>query len=179
MRAFRLLIGLLLLLPILIWAGGHLLNEDYQAGVKLTLDAPPDLVWAELLDYEENPVTGRMFQKAEGLPPVDGLPSWRETISGSTVLVTTVESVEPERLRLRFEDEELPMLATLDITLTPSGGGTAVTAVNRTTVHSGSLYSPIFRIGLTVSRGLERGLHDYWDRVARNLNVEPMYGEGE
>lgn len=175
MRAARFLIGFVLLIPITLWAIGSFLDETYEATLRLTLDAPAEAIFEEMLDYENNPVTGRMFQKATPLDPVDGLPSWRETIGGSSVRVTTLESVPPKRLKLQFQDEGLPMSAILEIDLAPRAGSTAITATNRTTVKGGGFYAPLFRLTLATVGGLERGLFDYFDKLARNLDVEPEY----
>lgn len=175
MRFLRIVIGFVLMLPLVLWGIGNFLGEDYEARVKLQLDAAPDAVFEQMLDYPNNPVTGRMFQTAEALEPENGMPVWRETISGSTVRVTTLESEAPSHLKMRFQDEELPMSAILDIRLRAAGGGTSISATNQTSVKGSGFYAPLFRLTLAVAGGLPRGLHDYFDKVAANLGVEAKY----
>jgi hypothetical protein len=105
----------------------------------------------------------------------DGLPTWTENLGPSSILVRTIEAEPPLRLVRRFADSAVPMSAESVTALTPTPSGTSIESATITTIRLGTWHVPIFRFILTLTRGVQRGLEDYWRNIAKDLGTEAHF----
>lgn len=144
---------------------GLLLPDTYRARGSVLLAAPPDAVWAELLDAERHPHAGRMARSVERLPDEGGRAVWIEDIGESRVRVVTVEAVENERLVRELADGVVPMTARWTVELSAAQGGTRLVLENRTVIRRGTWHVPLFRVLMTLTRGAEKGVAEWVDGI--------------
>jgi hypothetical protein len=89
--------------------GQLLLPSHYRATHTFTIHQPPEEAWAAILDYARNPLSGNMLKSLEVLPDENALPSWREHLGGTSILVTTTSSQPPHLVKRHLQDAVVPM----------------------------------------------------------------------
>ena len=158
-------------IPATMFVIGMFLPERYEARLVVTLDRPPEVVWAALMDYLANPITGKMRKRTEPLPDVNGLPSWKEDMGSTQMTMTTEVSTPPTLLRRRMVDSVVPMTAEWDVALEATPQGCRATASSVNIIRNGTWHVPFFRVIVGLFGGAKMGLRAYWKGVARNLGA--------
>jgi hypothetical protein len=159
------LLAVVLLLPAI---AGLLLPERYRAAAEVRLDAAPEEVWARLLAPEEHPLSRGACRRVERLPPVGGLPSWREHLGPTSLVVDAVEAEPPLRLVLEATDEVVPLDLRVEVELHADGAGTRVLGRSETRVRRGTWHVPYLRVVLA-SGGARRALRAYLEGLASTV----------
>lgn len=172
---FLLLSGLgvlvgLALIPVLI---GLVLPAGFEAQARTTLNQTPQAVWDALHDHRARPMSGAMCRGVEDLPPVAGMPAWREDLGSSRVRVTTTESVAYSRLVREMADEVVPMRMRCEYTLVPAGSGCQVQVMAKGVIESGTWHVPIFRFMVHVFGGATSGQRQYLQALAKSFGETP------
>ncbi|MHC5024633.1 MAG: SRPBCC family protein [Planctomycetota bacterium] len=170
------IVGGLLALAAVILVVGSLLPATYRGQATMTVPSPPQLVWAELENFEKHPISGRMTRAVQRLPDHEGLACWTEDLGSSIVTVRTLESEPGTRLVRQMSDSVVPMRARSEIRLEPVESGCRVTGEQTIHVRHGTWHVPLFRIILTVSGGAKRAVRDYVRRIAGALGHAPKIG---
>ena len=134
-----------------VFAVGSTLGEEVSSTVTMTFTQAPEAVWAGIVDYQRNPVSGTMRRETIPLPDDDNGPTWQEDIGNSVITVHTIESEPPTRLVRLFEDSIVPMTSRVEYVLEPDGEGTTVTMSGLTTVKDGTWHVPVFRVMLRLA----------------------------
>ena len=123
------------------------------------------------MDYQANPIAGKMRKKTESLPDVNGLPSWKEDMGSTQITVLTETAAPPTLLRRKFTDSVVPMTADSDITLEAISDGCRAVAVIVIFIRAGTWHVPFFRVMVGLFGGAKMRLKDYWKRLAANLGA--------
>ena len=82
----------------------------------------------------------------------------------------TTSADEPRSLVRTVEDLVVPMRATWTYTLTPEDEGTRLKVESATRIDLGTWHSPIFRVLITLTRGIEKGVKHYAARLKQSLD---------
>ena len=99
------LLGLVLALALVLFAGGALIAREHTATSTVVLQATPAQVWAAIIDWRAIPSWRREVSKVEELPGGKG---WVETGRFGRMPLA-IERSEPERLLVtRIADDTLP-----------------------------------------------------------------------
>lgn len=154
---------------------GLLLPERYEIRLTVARNRSPQDVWSALLDYQANPLVGKLRKKSEPLPDVNGLPSWIEDMGSTQIIVVTLESAAPSRLRRKFTDSVVPMTSDSEITLEAADDGCRATATSVIVIKSGTWHVPFFRVMVGLLGGAKMGLKDYWRRLAANVKATARF----
>jgi hypothetical protein len=145
---------------------GMLLPEGYRSSARIRLKAPPDVVWNAVADYRKNPASGREARRVEPLPDAT-LPSWREDLSRTTIIVRTEAVSAPVRLVRSLQDTVVPMTARWEYELTKADGGTLVEIREEGTIKLGTWHAPIFRVMMRLMPGA--GVKAHLNALAESL----------
>lgn len=168
-------LGVVVGIPMMMLIVGLFLPERFEARVAVTLDRGAQDVWAALMDYQANPVSGKMRKKSEPLPDVNGLSAWKEDIGSSQITVTTEDATPATRLRRTLRDSVVPMTAETEITLESTPAGCRATATSVIIIRAGTWHVPFFRVMVGLFGGAKMGLKDFWKRLAANLQAAARF----
>jgi uncharacterized protein YndB with AHSA1/START domain len=136
----RIALGTLLVLGAVVGIG-LLLDEKHAATRETVLAAPPPTVWATITDFSNAPNLRPGLSRVDVLPPVNGLPAWREVErSGKAISYAVTESQPPSRLVVRLIGDDQPFAGVWTYELTPAGSGTRLRLT-----ENGEIYHPVFR----------------------------------
>lgn len=119
---------------------GMLVPRDHVATRSARLSAPPDSVWAALVDAPDFPRWRSDVAKVEELPPVEGKRSWKESGNDNSITYVAEEERPGEKLVTRIANTDLPFGGTWDYALARDGSGTRVTITEK-----GWVSNPVFR----------------------------------
>lgn len=135
------LVGLVALMAVI----GLFLRPDHVATRSAVVAAPPDKVWAALVDVESQPRWRRDLKKVEVLPRENGKRQFREHGGQGKIRYIVDEeraptAAEPGKLVTRIADEDLPFGGKWIITVEREGGDSKVTVT-----EDGFVKNPVFR----------------------------------
>lgn len=135
------LVGLVVLMAVI----GLFLRPDHVSARSAVIAAPPETVWATLLDVEGQPRWREDLKKVEVLPPDGGKRQFREHGGQGTIRYIVDEeraptTAEPGTLVTRIADEDLPFGGKWIITVERDAGGSKVTVT-----EDGFVKNPVFR----------------------------------
>jgi uncharacterized protein YndB with AHSA1/START domain len=128
LRRIAIALGLLVLLFVAIPCGvGSLRAREHSATGSVIVDAPIELVWKSITDFEAMPHWAPDVGKMQRLPDVDGKPQFKETRDDFTLHFSFDEMVEPTRLVVHLEDDSGYFGGTWTYVLAAEDGRTRVT----------------------------------------------------
>lgn len=153
-------VGLVALLA----AIGALRPATHTASHSVVIGAPPDVLWAQIADFERQPEWVPEVTGVERLPDRDGKPSYRERF-GRFEATTVVTASDPPRRLVKDILPGGPFHGSWTWDLTPAGNGARLTITERGTVPN-----PLFR-GMMIFRDETKSARDYADALARRLGV--------
>jgi uncharacterized protein YndB with AHSA1/START domain len=138
-RIALLAVGILGAVLLALVAFGYALPVGHVAALDADLSAPPDRVFAALVDVEAFPKWRSDVKDVElvGRAPL----RWREHGGNDTIAFEAQEVDAPRRLVTRITDKSLPFGGSWTFELRPSGGGTHVRII-----ENGEVYNPLFRV---------------------------------
>jgi uncharacterized protein YndB with AHSA1/START domain len=123
---------------------GLLLPQHHEATRSAHIDAPPDRVWAVLMDVSAYPSWRRDVRRVETLPNVAGGRAWREYQSDRSndrgIAFEMREASPPRHLVTRITDRSLPFGGEWEYDIVSEGSGSRVTIAEH-----GEIYNPVFR----------------------------------
>ncbi|HEV2491248.1 MAG TPA: SRPBCC family protein [Candidatus Acidoferrales bacterium] len=167
MKIVLLIFGTLIAIIVIALAIGAMLPVKHFATRSAIYHQPPDAIWQAITDYQKFPAWRPTVKRVEPLPPVNGLPAWRETDAhGSVLPMEIIESNQPVRLVTRITDPKLPFGGTWIYEITPASGGCRLRIT-----ENGEIYDIFFRF---VSRFII-GYHGTMDTYLRTLGQK--FGE--
>ena len=129
---------ILVLLVAVVTVTGYALPERHVATRDTVLPSGPAAVFAVITDVARYPHWRSGVTKAEILQ--DAPLKWREEAGGDVITFEVVEIRQPNLLRVRIADPNLPFGGTWTYELVPESRGTRLTV----TEH-GEVYNPVFR----------------------------------
>ena len=132
-------LGLLAAVLLALVAFGYALPVAHVATLDAELAAPPERVFAALIDVEAFPKWRSDVKAVEvtGRAPLQ----WREMGSNDTLAFAVQESEPPRRLVTRLTDKSLPFGGSWTFALEPSGSHTRLSIT-----ENGEVYNPLFRV---------------------------------
>lgn len=137
-RALIYLVGAVLLAAAAVVVIGSLLPQAHRATGTAAIAAPPGPVFEVISDVARYP------EWRDDLSTVEVLTReplrWREQSGGDAITFEVVETLPPERIRVRIVDPDLPFGGSWTYALVPEGSGTRITIV-----EDGEVYNPVFR----------------------------------
>lgn len=141
MRWLLYVVGGLAMLGVLVVAIGYALPRAHVASRAATLPAPPDRVWAALVDVASYPRWRSDVAAVEILPARDGRPAWRErSRRGDAVTYAFERMAPPTRLTATITDPSLPFGGSWEYALEPDARGTRLVVT-----EYGDVRNPVFR----------------------------------
>lgn len=136
--------GVIAALVIVVVVIGARLPQHHEAMRSLRIDAPPDSIWATLIDVSGYPAWRRDVHRVEILPGADGRRAWREHQSDKPndkgIAFEMVDASPPRHLVTRITDRSLPFGGAWEYEIAPDGNGSRVTIAEH-----GEIYNPVFR----------------------------------
>lgn len=154
----------LVVLVVLLLLVGLLVPRNHVASRSAVFDAPPDRVWAVLVDTGRAPEWRTGLESVEALPPLDGKRRYRETSGFGAITYVVEEERPPERLVGRIADEGLGYGGSWTWELSREAGGTRVTITER-----GFITNPLFRTLARFVFGYEKTIETYLGDLGRRL----------
>lgn len=164
------IIGSLVGLVVLITIVGAMLPRDHVASMTATISAPPDKVWAALINVGDYPTWRADVQRVEIVSQPPAPLSWREhSKHGAMTLV--VESFEPPRCMVgRIADKDLPFGGAWEYVLAPDSTDRTKTRV--TITERGYVSNPIFRFVSRFVMGHYSTLDSYLRALGRKFGSD-------
>ena len=178
MDVLLVVLGCLAGLVVLLYCVGFALPSRYRGEASFDLPHGPAEVWDAIADFRANPMGGAMARDVDEHRPGEpgpGQPSWTENLGSTRVRVTTAGAEPPLRLVREMEDLVVPMTARWEFTLEGAdGASTRLTVVNDITIGLGTWHAPLFRVILKLSRGAEKGVRHYGQRLQAHFSQAPV-----
>lgn len=116
---------------------GTRLPKTHVAASRITLNAPPERVFAILTDFENYPGWRPGLSAVERGPEIEGLPSWFEVCGKlSRVQFRVAEWHPPHRLVTRIVNDKLPLSGCWIYQLEEAGEGTRLTLTEEENIHN-------------------------------------------
>lgn len=160
----RVVLGVLVGVPALLYATGLLIPRDHAAMMEITLASPPERVWALISDF---PGTARWRDDVSrvDLLPAEGGPLLFVEVSSNGTVTYEVVSQEPPRLQVvRVVDDGQPFGGTWTWTTEPDGASSRVSILEQ-----GFVRSPLFRVMARLFFPPTRTMDAYLRALAREL----------
>lgn len=133
--------GGLAALGALLAVAGLFIPKGHRAERTVTVNAPPERVFALISDVARYPAWRPDVKQVEMLPDSNGVIRFRETGTHGVIPYRVERNEPPARWVTRIDDPSLPYGGTWTFALTPEGSGTSLTIT-----EDGEIYNPIFRV---------------------------------
>ena len=130
--------ALILALVLTVLVIGWLLPAEHVASGGVTLNVPPDRVFAAISEVGRYPAWRPSVSRVDvlGTEPL----RWREHENGDAITFEIVDSRAPRLMKVRIADPDLPFGGTWTYRLTPAGTGTRLEVT-----EEGVVYNVLFR----------------------------------
>lgn len=156
MKWVLIIAGALALIVAAVWVAGSLLPKEHRAASRISLNQPPDSVWAVVRDLGALKGTWSELTEATRLPDRNGQEVWQEKVGGFDMTLIVGEAVPPRRLVTNIDSPPgAPFGGRWVYELEPSAGGTTVTVA-----EEGWIGPPPFRL-MGQLMGLHRSVDQY------------------
>lgn len=138
MKLILTILGVVAGLLAIVLVVGAVLPRGHTARVRSVIHAPPESLYAAIIDVEHAPAwrTGLKSVEVLGRDPVQ----WRETAEWGTITFVRDEAVPPSRVVARIADESQGFGGTWTYEIAPAPGGSTVTIT-----ENGTVSNPFFR----------------------------------
>ena len=151
-------------LAAVVFAIGLGLPRTHRASSRITLEKPPETVWAIVRDPASLVGTWSELKSARRTSDGQGREIWEQNAGGFDMRLIVERSEAPRRLVTRIDaDEKAAFGGTWTYELTPSGGNTTLTIT-----EDGYVGNPFFRVMMAVM-GKYRTVDGYLKAVAEKL----------
>ena len=152
---------------------GALLPRGHSSSRTARYQESPVEIWYAITEYSRFPEWRKNIKQVEGLPAVNGQPSWRETDShGNVIPYEVIESTPPQRMVTRIANPKLPFGGTWTYQISSAPDGATVLRIT----ENGEIYNPAFRFVarffLGYSATQEQYLRDLGNRFGQQVTVE-------
>ena len=158
---------LIVLLAVLLGAAflaGYALPAKTTVSRSITLQQPPEAVFAVLADLPRLAEWNRNTEKVEMLPPVNGKEASKQTFkAGMTMTIVTVESVPPHHLVRAMGDDGGPFVGSWSYEISPVDGGSKVVLT-----EVAELKNPLFRV-MTRIFGQTKYMDEHLEDLAKKF----------
>jgi uncharacterized protein YndB with AHSA1/START domain len=157
-------VAVIVVVVAIVVAVGYSLPVAHTAQRSATFRAPPDAVWAAITDVGAYPAWRGDLTSVEQLPPVNGLPAWREVQKNDRITYNVTRSLPPTTMVARIADKGLPYGGEWEYQVAGEGSGTRVTITER-----GEVYNPVFRFVSRFIMGQTSTIDRYLEALGRKF----------
>lgn len=164
MKWILVVIGVIAVAIAIVVAIGYSLPVAHTAQRSVTLRALPETVWAAITNVAAFPTWRTDITAVEPLPPVNGLPAWREVQNGDRITYNVTRWTPPVSMVSWIADKGLPFGGEWEYELAPDGSGTRLTITER-----GEVYNPVFRFVSRFVMGHTATIDGYVAALRRKL----------
>lgn len=154
-------------LIVLVLGVGWLLPVEHTAAVRARIDAPPESVYARILDVEAGEGWREDVHEVVVLSGPNEPVRWRETGDFGSIVMVRDEAMPASRVVARIDDPEQPFGGRWIYRLEPDAGGTRLTIT-----EEGEVYSPLFRFMSKFIFGHYSTLETYVAALGRSFGGE-------
>ena len=168
MKWILIVVGVIVVVIAIVVAIGYSLPVAHTAQRSVTVRAAPGEVWSAITDVAAYPSWRTDLTAVEQLPPVNGLPAWREIQKGDRITYNITRSTPPTSMVSRIADKGLPFGGEWEYELVPDGTGTRITITER-----GEVYNPVFRFVSRFVMGHTATIDGYLAALARKYEGTP------
>ena len=161
-------LGVLAALVGLMAVVGAFLPVAHRASRTVTLDAPPESVFAVITDVERYPEWRSDIKEVSRLADADGAMRFQEKGRQGTVPYRVTERVPPSRWIVRIDDPSLPYGGSWTYELRPEGTRTSLTIT-----EDGEVYNPIFRFLSRTVFSTSGTIEAYQEALRRRFTHSP------
>ncbi len=157
MKYLLIILGLILLIPGVIWLIGLMLPQSHTVTISQNLNASPEEIYMIITDIRNYPEWRSNVQQVEFLNENEENPVWREYYSNQDPLSFRItEKTENRSLTVEIEDEGLPFGGSWTYNIEPAEEGSILTIR-----EDGEVYSPIFRFVSAYIMGHDSTIKQY------------------
>ncbi len=158
---------ILLALVILPLAIGYMLPRHHVATSSVTLQQPPDSVWAVIYDFAGYPEWWEYVERMER-EVKNGRVIWMQYDSRNQVIPYEVVGTNPPRkLVTRIVDEGMPFGGMWTYDIAPAGSASSLTIR-----EDGVIHNPVFRIVARFIMGYHGTMDDYLTALGRRFGED-------
>ena len=168
MKWVLVVVGIIVVVIAIVMAIGYSLPVAHTAQRSMTVRAAPAEVWSTITDVTAYPTWRTDLTAVEQLPPVNGLPAWREIQQGDRITYNVTRSTAPVSMVSRIADKGLPFGGEWEYELAAEGTGTRLTITER-----GEVYNPVFRFVSRFVMGHTATIDGYLAALRRKLEGAP------
>ena len=170
------ILGVVVLVPIVLYGVGMVLPKSYQFEEERTLRQKPESVWQVVSGVGAIVDANYANRTAQRLPDENGLPVWLLDMGSNQMTIQTVEAVEPDRLIRVVANSNVPVSSTYEYILTPVMSSDEGVVYPSTHLHinaevyldSGHWRTPILRI--FVSLFGKQGLKGFLNSISNRFD---------
>jgi hypothetical protein len=167
------IVGILVLSVLAIIAVGYTLPVQHVAARAIMLQQKPELVFALISDFKNEPAWRTDVQQVEMLPDQDGHIRFREKSTHSAITMMVVESVPPQRQVTQIEGKGLPFGGRWIFEVSPTAAGCRLNITER-----GEIYNPVFRFISKFMIGYTGTMDGYLKNVAKKFGERTQPEDG-
>lgn len=141
MKYLLTILGVVLLIPCIVWIIGMTLPQSHTAEISRQFEATPEEIFTLITDVEHFPNWRTNVDRVEIINDDEKSFQWREYYTNEDPLsFRIVESHENSMLVTEIADENLPFGGSWTYKIQPEGKQTQLTII-----ENGDVYNPIFR----------------------------------
>jgi hypothetical protein len=146
------------------FAWGATLPVEHAATTSRVVPGDPEAVWSVVTGVGAFTSWRPGVESVELLPPVAGLPAWRESGATGSMTLEVTAFEPPRRMVTRIADEGAPFGGTWTYRLEGAESGTRVTLT-----EDGEIYNPFFRFVARYVIGYDGTMNAYLDGLEARM----------
>ncbi len=147
---------------------GAMLPEEHTVTRTITLDAPPDRVWAVISNVQDQPRWRHDLKSVSMLPNLDGREHWQENAGSGSIPYVLTDSETNRKRVVTIADPNLAFGGTWTMTLDPlPAASPAPTSTTLTITEDGTVHNIFFRFLARFVFGLSTSIEHYEHDLAR------------
>lgn len=164
-------LGIVVALIAAILLVGSLLPKQHTATRAARFHQPPEKIWSAITDYSKFPEWRKSVTRVEGLPSVNGNPSWREFDKyDHSMPYEIVESNPPQRLVTRIADPNLPFGGAWTYEVTPQADGSSMLRIT----ENGEVRNVVFRFVARFFMGYTKTMESYLSALGEKFGEKTI-----
>lgn len=166
MKYLLIILGIIILIPAIVWLIGMTLPQSHTAEVSRQIAAPPEEIFFLITNIENFPDWRSHVDRVEMVGKNSGNLEWREYYTNEDpISFRIVDLAENRFLVTEIADKNLPFGGSWTYKVEPEGEYTLLTI----TEH-GEVYNPIFRFVSTFVMGHDGTIHQYMADLEKTLS---------
>lgn len=166
MKYLLIILGVILLIPAVIWIMGMTLPQSHSISISQQFDASPEEIYMIITDIRSFPEWRSNVEQVEFLNENEEHPVWREGYSDEDPLsFRMIGKTQNQSITVEIADENLPFSGQWTYTIEPQKEGARLTIT-----ENGEVYNPIFRFVSAYIIGHDSTIKQYMSDLETELN---------